>query len=36
MEELSGLELNELQQLIGNEPGKQLHGFLTSDHFFLD
>ncbi|GAA5899699.1 ssDNA endodeoxyribonuclease RAD1 [Sporobolomyces salmoneus] len=36
MEELTRLELNELQQLIGNEPGKQLHGFLTSDHFFLD
>ncbi|GAA5993937.1 hypothetical protein JCM5350_005070, partial [Sporobolomyces pararoseus] len=36
MEELTRLELNELQQLIGNEPGKQLHGFITSDHFFLD
>ncbi|GAA6017470.1 hypothetical protein JCM11491_006835 [Sporobolomyces phaffii] len=36
MEELARLELNELQQLIGNEPGKQLHGFLTSDHFFIE
>ncbi|GAA5880947.1 hypothetical protein JCM16303_005184 [Sporobolomyces ruberrimus] len=34
--ELTRLNLNELQQLIGNEPGKQLHAFLTSDHFSLD
>lgn len=36
MEELTRLDLNEVQQLIGNEPGKQLHGFITSDHFFAD
>ncbi|GAA5943954.1 ssDNA endodeoxyribonuclease RAD1 [Sporobolomyces koalae] len=35
MEELAKLDLNELQQLIGNEPGKKLHDFITSDHFFL-
>lgn len=36
MEELTRLDLNEVQQVIGNEPGKQLHGFITSDHFFAD
>ncbi|GAA5826719.1 hypothetical protein JCM11251_002868 [Rhodosporidiobolus azoricus] len=35
LEALAQLELNEVQALIGNEPGKQLHGFIHSDHFHL-
>ena len=31
LEALVGLGLNELQALIGNEPAKQLHGFMTTD-----
>ncbi|GAA6007740.1 ssDNA endodeoxyribonuclease RAD1 [Rhodotorula paludigena] len=31
MEKLVQLELNEVQALIGNEPGKQLHGFIHTD-----
>ncbi|GAA5854347.1 hypothetical protein JCM9279_004728 [Rhodotorula babjevae] len=31
LEALVGLSLNELQALIGNEPAKQLHGFMTTD-----
>ncbi|GAA5909987.1 hypothetical protein JCM6882_008421 [Rhodosporidiobolus microsporus] len=35
LEALAALDLNSLQALIGNEPAKQLHGFLHSDHFHL-
>ncbi|GAA5918704.1 hypothetical protein JCM5296_003677 [Sporobolomyces johnsonii] len=35
LEALTALGLNDVQQLIGNEPGKQLHGFMHSDMFFL-
>ncbi|GAA5887196.1 hypothetical protein JCM3774_000620, partial [Rhodotorula dairenensis] len=33
LEALVQLSLNEIQALIGVEPGKQLHGFLHSDMF---
>ncbi|BGP57899.1 DNA repair protein RAD16 [Rhodotorula sphaerocarpa] len=33
LEALAQLDLNEIQALIGVEPGKQLHGFLHSDMF---
>ncbi|GAA6009774.1 hypothetical protein JCM10207_004189 [Rhodosporidiobolus poonsookiae] len=36
LEALVALDLNETQALIGNEPGTKLHGFMTSDHFFLE
>ncbi|GAA6043104.1 hypothetical protein JCM8097_008424 [Rhodosporidiobolus ruineniae] len=36
LESLAALGLTEVTQLIGQEPGKQLHGFLHSDHFYVD